>query len=390
MGLLIECPICQYPNSESSKTCKGKIRSGSNKGEPCGYSKLKKQVGKVYWVDYLDHGHRKRERIGPSRIAAESRLREIRQSVVEGRHIVRDKNALVTLEEVFEWFLDLSEVKGFDAYRRIKSQVKALRRIINPNQLLKDLTFAQLEQYAQTRLTEPSPSKPGRTITPKTVKEELNLLRNIMNRAHRQELVSRLPFNTFPTIKVDNVRKRIFEEDEFERLLAACPMWLGRIVQMAHGTGMRQNEILQLEWSEVDFKTGFVRLRASKTKTDEARSVRLLPDVLQMLHEIPRSIHTTRVFLSKTGKPIQNWDGRCVLAWQKAIQQAGIIDATFHDLRHDFVTRAMRNGNASHVVMKQVGHKTDAMLRRYQLIDERDLLELHLDRPTVTPHEKSA
>ena len=38
----------------------------------------------------------------------------------------------------------------------------------------------------------------------------------------------------------------------------------------------------------------------------------------------------------------------------------------------------MRSGNASHVVMKQVGHKTDAMLRRYQLVDERDLLELRI------------
>jgi hypothetical protein len=43
----------------------------------------------------------------------------------------------------------------------------------------------------------------------------------------------------------------------------------------------------------------------------------------------------------------------------------------------------MRDGNASHVVMKQVGHKTDSMLRRYQLIDERDLLELHLDQPRI-------
>ena len=67
---------------------------------------------------------------------------------------------------------------------------------------------------------------------------------------------------------------------------------------------------------------------------------------------------------------------------------AGIEDATFHDLRHDFVTRAMRSGNASHVVMKQVGHKTDPMLRRYQLIDERDLLELRIDSPVAPQHQE--
>ena len=73
---------------------------------------------------------------------------------------------------------------------------------------------------------------------------------------------------------------------------------------MARGTGMRQNEIIQLELAYVDLKDGFVRLRASKTKTDEARSIRLMPEVIVMLKEIPRAIHTKKVFLSAKGRPI--------------------------------------------------------------------------------------
>jgi len=72
---------------------------------------------------------------------------------------------------------------------------------------------------------------------------------------------------------------------------------------MARGTGMRQNEIIQLEWADVDLQDGFVRLRASKTKTDEARSVRLLPDVIVMLKEIPRAIHTKKSLLIRKGPP---------------------------------------------------------------------------------------
>ena len=71
-----------------------------------------------------------------------------------------------------------------------------------------------------------------------------------------------------------------------------------------------------------------------------------------------------------------------------SVEKAGIEGACFHDLRHDFVTRAMRSGNASHVVMKQVGHKTDSMLRRYQLIDERDLLELQMDSSVSNQHQE--
>ena len=60
-------------------------------------------------------------------------------------------------------------------------------------------------------------------------------------------------------------------------------MWLRRIVIMAYWTGMRQKEIIQLEWNAVDLKTGFIRLKAAQTKTDEARSVRLSPQVIQMM-----------------------------------------------------------------------------------------------------------
>ena len=387
MGLLVECPKCRSRNPEGTANCGGNFRSGEKNGEKCGYSRLNKHAGKTYWIEYREYGKRKRERIGPSKTAAEARLLEIQKALVEKRHVERDKNASVTLGQLFDWFLNLQEVQVLDSYRRKKSQIKALRRLLNNGQLIRDLTINQLEQFMQTRLKEESPSKLGQTIAPKTVKEEINLLRNIFNRALQHEVISKIPVARFPSIKVDNVRKRIFSEEEYISLVEACPLWLKRIVIMARGTGMRQNEIIQLEWADVDLQDGFVRLRASKTKTDEARSVRLLPDVIVMLKEIPRAIHTKKVFLSAKGRPIPYWTGYLNQVWQNTLKEAGIENACFHDLRHDFVTRAMRSGNASHVVMKQVGHKTDSMLRRYQLVDERDLLELRIF-PSAPPQDQ--
>ena len=163
-------------------------------------------------------------------------------------------------------------------------------------------------------------------------------------------------------------------------------MWLRRIVIMAYWTGMRQKEIIQLEWNAVDLKEGFVRLRAEQTKTNEARIVRLSPQVLQMLKEIPRTLQWRNVFLSLSQKPIRRWGSYQKKVWNASLKRAGIEDAVFHDLRHDFVTKAMRSGNPAYLVMKQVGHKTDAMLRRYQLIDERDLVEFKF---ASEPHKLS-
>jgi integrase len=388
MGLQVECPECGHRNPEGVAKCKGMIRYGEKKGEKCGFSRLTKTSGKIYWIEYRDHGKRKRERIGPSKAAAEARLLEVQRSLVEDKHIERDKNATVTLDQLFDWFLDLQEVKVLDSYVRMTQQTKSLSRLINTSEVVRDLTTFQLEEYAYKRLQESSPTKRGQTIAPKTVKEELNLLRNILNRALRYEFISKIPVSRYPVIKIDNVRKRVFSEVEYQRLLEVCPLWLRRIVIMARGTGMRQGEILKLQRTDVDLKTGFVRLKASMTKTDEARSVRLLPEVIAMLREIPKALHTQQVFLSATNKPIPYWTTYVQKTWKQSLEKAGIEGACFHDLRHDFVTRAMRSGNTSHVVMKQVGHKSDSMLRRYQLIDERDLLELRMDSSIPVQHRE--
>ena len=389
MGLLVQCPECGHRNPEGEARCKGKFRYGENKGQKCEFSRLTKTSGKVYWIDYRDHGKRKRERIGPSKTAAEARLLKVQSSLVEDKHIERDKNATVTLGQLFDWFLNLQEVSQLDSYPRVKVQIKALSRLLNKDQVIRDLTISQLETYVKNRLQEPSPNRIGRTIAAKTVKEEISLLRNMLNRALSYEFISGPPISRYPTVKVDNVRKRVFGEEEYQRLLEECPLWLRRIVIMARGTGMRQGEILKLQWRDVDLKTGFVRLKASMTKTDEARSVRLLPEVITMLREIPKTLHTQQVFLSANNRPIPYWTTYVQKTWKQSLEKAGIEGACFHDLRHDFVTRAMRSGNASHVVMKQVGHKTDSMLRRYQLIDERDLLELRIDSSIAPQHQET-
>ena len=375
MGIEIECPKCGHWNSVSTSICKGRFRRGPNKGKACEFARLKKEPNKSYRIEYRQGGEKIRESIGPSKAAAEARLREVKKAQAEDRYIERDKNSMVTLGQLFDWFLKLEEVKKLDSYARMKVQLKALRRLLTPQQLIRDLTIAQLESFVHKRLQEPSPNRIGKTIAPKTVKEEISLLRNILNRALRHEIISKVPVAYFPSIKVDNVRKRIFSDEEYQRLLEASPMWLRRIVIMAYWTGMRQKEIIQLEWNSVDLKAGFIRLKAAQTKTDEARSVRLSPQVLQMIKEIPKAPHTRHVFLSVTQKPIRRWGSYQKKVWNESLKRAEIEDAVFHDLRHDFVTKAMRSGNPAYLVMKQVGHKSDAMLRRYQLIDERDLIE---------------
>jgi integrase len=61
-------------------------------------------------------------------------------------------------------------------------------------------------------------------------------------------------------------------------------------------------------------------------------------------------------------------------AWKNALDYAGLpAGLVVHDLRRSGVRNAIRGGTPEHIVMAQSGHKTRAMLQRYDIVSEDDL-----------------
>jgi len=60
---------------------------------------------------------------------------------------------------------------------------------------------------------------------------------------------------------------------------------------------------------------------------------------------------------------------------------AGIENFRFHDFRHTFVTNMRRAGKQDRAIMAITGHKTMAMLMRYDSVDEDDLKRVVTDKP---------
>ena len=52
-------------------------------------------------------------------------------------------------------------------------------------------------------------------------------------------------------------------------------------------------------------------------------------------------------------------------AWDRLRQRADITDLTFHDLRHEAISRLFESGLKIHEVMAISGHKTAGQLFRY-------------------------
>ena len=216
-------------------------------------------MGLLIEIEYRSSDGKKiRERVGSNRIDAELRLLNAKQEKDDQAIEVESKT---TLNELFQWYLNLSEVKSKRAYRRVEVRTKALGRLLNIQERVGDLTVRKLELYVAQRSSEDSPANRGEKIAPKTVKEELNLLRSMIHKAVDYKILNKVPGKGYlcPKIDTDNIRQRIFSEDELERILSACPIWLRSIIIMAQGTGMRQNEIVQLNWDAVDLERGFFK-----------------------------------------------------------------------------------------------------------------------------------
>ena len=243
---MVQCPECKRRNGGKEKACK-----------KCGFN-LAKFSRRVYWIEYRDQDNRlRRERIGSNKLAAEHRLRDVESALVEGRYIKKSPDACTLFNALANWYLELPEVKAKRSYDRDCWSLKQLLPFFG-DMLLKDIIPAQVEAYKQKRLAEPSGRTPQYLTKPATVNRELACLKTIFNKAVMNGKAEKNPVQRVKLLKENNERDRILSPEEYDRLLLVhCPEHIKPIVKLAYHTGMRQGEILNLTWGQVDLKEGF-------------------------------------------------------------------------------------------------------------------------------------
>ena len=64
---------------------------------------------------------------------------------------------------------------------------------------------------------------------------------------------------------MNNVREGFFDPGDLERVIAQLPETVRAVVRFAALTGRRSAECLPLQWSQVDFEAGVVRLAPGTT-----------------------------------------------------------------------------------------------------------------------------
>jgi len=124
-------------------------------------------------------------------------------------------------------------------------------------------------------------------------------------------------------------------------------------------TGCRKNEIVTLQWDDVDRSTGELRLRDGKTGL---RHVLITPPVEAVLSSIPRIENNPWVITGK--KPGDRLRGMDQI-WARIRKRAGLDDVRIHDLRHSYASRGLALGEGLPMIGKLLGHRQVATTARY-------------------------
>jgi len=275
---------------------------------------------------------------------------------------------------------------------RENSKIEGLRKRKVASIAVANLEPKHFAEYRDERRKETG--RGGGTISKKTIKEELSLLARVLDHAAAEwgtTLPRGNPVSVRSLLKLirDDAKKRqpLQRNDkgvssvkaEFE-LIRACRAYsdgeVAHFVRLAIETACRRNELLTVEWKNIDVDKRIMTVRNKDPKNRADRATRKVP-------LSRRAIATLRrIGVKKTGNVFTYTHPDSVtIAMRRACLRAGILVVTPHQLRHEATTRAQAKGWTPAQVQALTGHATTQMLDNYGHMQAEDIINLLDKKP---------
>jgi integrase len=335
--------------------------------------------GEQYFIDYYVRDasgavRRKRERAGTNYKLAKEALAKRQGEIAQRTFFPERHRKRVRFEDAAKDLLKWAEVnisaRGHERYRcSVDNLISAFGRLH-----LDELTPTAVEAFKADRLKE---------VKPATINRDLMVLKRLYNLILKGQLLpdvavpESLP-RRISLMRENNHRVRYLSPREYAELLLACDRLHARrgpatraqaidmktLVVVAVHTGMREGEILNLKWADVDFQSS--RISVHQGKGGYARTVPMNRVAAEALDRLPRRIDSPYVFChaehgKRTGKPF-HW---IKIGWESLLKEAGITNLRFHDLRHTAASWLVMAGVNLQRVQQILGHKSYQTTLRY-------------------------
>ena len=324
--------------------------------------------GRIWWIKYYRDGRPHEESSGSIREGDARRMLKLREGDIERGLPITPRVGRVRWEEARD---DLIADYTTNKKRSTPDVLTRLRLHLDPyfrGKRLAAITTADARKYIAQRQSE--------TASSGTINRELTHVKRLFNLARQAGKILHSPH--IPMLQENNTRQGFFEPEQIRAVLNHLPATAQPLVTFAYLTGWRSAEVYGLQWRNVDFVGGQVRLDPGTTKNGEGRTFPMTSELRELLQrqrlnasQIEREAGriVPSVFFHKTGEPIRSIRH----SWAVACRRAGCPGRLFHDLRRSAVRNFLRARVPERVAMKLSGHKTRSVFDRYNIVSEGDL-----------------
>lgn len=169
--------------------------------------------------------------------------------------------------------------------------------------------------------------------------------------------------------KESNGRIRFLSDDERDRLLQGCResknTYLYLVVMIALSTGCRLNEIMSLQYPDIQWDKNNCLITIKETKNGHPHSIPLVGIAKQLLaeHAKFRRLDTDLIFPATKG--IKPRPAVIRTAWEEALKKADIKNFSFHCLRHTAASWLAQANVSGPIIQKILNHRSSNISARY-------------------------
>lgn len=200
----------------------------------------------------------------------------------------------------------------------------------------------------------------AKTCSNSTKNRYLALIRAILNKAAKEwDWLDKAPY--LKLYREPKRRIRWLTKQEATKLIAALPPYMADMVVFSLATGLRQRNVLDMEWSQIDLSARMAWIHASDSKSGRAIGVALNDTAIGVLSK-QMGKHSRFVFTQPNGRKVLSISSRI---WKNALVKAEITDFRWHDLRHTWASWLIQAGVPLAALQEMGGWESIEMVRRY-------------------------
>ncbi|HEY0080673.1 MAG TPA: site-specific integrase [Pyrinomonadaceae bacterium] len=340
--------------------------------------------GKWWWMDAVVNGNRYRESLGTTdgRNAPSLERERIAQ--------IKDRAPDPSKRSKFFGSTDINAaMEAYVSERRAQVSPRMVaywREQARP--LIKSQAFkgVKLNKISPAHIAAYQNERIDAGKAPKTINGEVSVLRQLLKHA-RLWYRFQEDYKPIPNTKPPAGRALTIDEQMilFETARSR-PDWLYAYTAatLSFYCGMRTCEIKSLRWKHIDWSSGVIEIRRSKTPAGWRNPTmnEVCRTALSELYAKASIINASepehftfpwhgREQKIDPTKPITSWR----TAWRSILKAAGLNSVRFHDGRHTAITTLAEKGLADWVIQAQVGHVDPQMMKTYSHIRRRALDE---------------